>query len=292
MATLVQDGLAKSRFTPARAGWRTLITHAQPEPAAEARIIAAADLAAKLDALLIGVGAEMLEPMGMTDPYGVLAGDFSGALLASLQENLAAAANAFRIRSAGARTQWVALEEVPAAAVCRLSRGADLIVAGGSPLEAHDTYRWCDPAALAIRSGRPVLVVPPDGGALRAEAAVVAWKDAREGRRAVADALPVLKCADRVLVLAAGDKDAVADARGDAEAVVRYLERHGVSARAKSVAATPDEVVGALQSEAQALGADLIICGAYGHSRLGEWVFGGVTRDLLRDPKRFLLMSH
>ena len=292
MATLLQDAPARNRFAPARAAWRTLLVHVQPEHSATPRLSAAVDLAAKLDATLVGLGAEMLQPIGYGDPMGMLGGQFLVALTEVIQTNLKTSAAAFNRRAAGVRGQWLELEDFPVNATCRLARGADLIVAGGSPLDAHDNYRWCDPAQLALQSGRPVLIAPPAGGELQAKAVIVAWKDTREARRALADSLPILKCADEVLVVAVCAKDDVHTANVHTASVLDFLLRHGVDARAKVVAGHPDEAAPVLQGEAMAIGADLIVAGAYGHSRLGEWIFGGVTYGLLNQPERFVLISH
>jgi nucleotide-binding universal stress UspA family protein len=292
MDKLVQNAPVRNRFGPARAAWRTLLVHVQPEAAAEPRLIAAADLATKLDATLVGLGAEMLQAIGMSDPTGMLGAEFMTAMGGVIQANLKKAQQNFKLRAPVTGVQWLSVEDFPVNAICRLARAADLIVVGGSPLDAHDNYRWCDPAEVAIQSGRPVLVVPPGGGALQAKAVVVAWKDSRESRRALADSLPVLKCAEKVLILGVCEKDEVVDTKIHTASVVEFLLRHGVDARAKVIAAPNAEVSGHLQAEAKAIGADLIVAGAYGHSRLGEWVFGGVTFDLLHDPQRFLLLSH
>lgn len=292
MTTHVQDAPIRNRFSPARAAWRTLLAHVQPEPSANPRLSAAVDLAAKLDATLIGLGAEMLQPIGYGEPTGMLGGQFLVALTEVIQTNLKTAEAAFKTRAAGVRGRWLALEDFPVSATCRLARGADLIIAGGSPLEAHDNYRWCDPAKLALHSGRPVLVVPPAGGELEATAVVVAWKDTREARRALADSLPILKCAEEVLVVEVCDEDDVEMAGVHTGSVLDFLLRHGVAARAKVVAGHADEAAPVLQGEAMGIGADLIVAGAYGHSRLGEWVFGGVTYGLLNQPERFVLISH
>lgn len=292
MATLTQDAPVRNRFGPARAGWRTLLVHVQPEPSAEPRLIAAADLAAKLDATLVGLGAEMLQPIGMSDPSGMLGAEFMVAMTEVIQGNLAKAQQTFKTRAPVGGAHWLSVEDFPVNAICRLARAADLIVVGGSPLDAHDTYRWCDPAEVALQSGRPVLVVPPGGGTLQAKSVVVAWKDSREARRALSDSLPVLKCADEVVILGVCDADEVADTEVHTASVVEFLLRHGIEARAKVIAAHNDEVAAKLQAEAKAIEADLIVAGAYGHTRLGEWFFGGVTFDLLQDPQRFLLLSH
>jgi hypothetical protein len=145
------------------------------------------DLARKLDATLIGVGVEMLQPIGASDPFGMLGGEFITAMREVIQSNLADAEAAFREATTGLRSQWLSLEDMPDRAVARLSRGADLIVAGGSPLKHRDSYGWCNASELILKCGRPVLVAPPRGGELAARCVVVAWKDTREARRALAD---------------------------------------------------------------------------------------------------------
>lgn len=273
---------------PARADWRALLVHVQPEQEADPRLLAAADLATQLDAMLIGFAAETIPTMAASDPTGMMV----AVILDTIAANLAAASARFKRETSGLRTNWVEAQAPPVPAACRLARGVDLIVAGGSPLDHGDKCRWCDPAELALKSGRPVLVVPPSGGRLEAQRIVVGWKDTREARRAIADSLPLLKCTDQVVVLEVCRSDEVEDARIRTGAVAEHLQRHGVDARGKVVIGGPDGAAENLQSEAAALGADVIVTGAYGHSRVGEWVFGGVTSGLLQDLQRFLLMSH
>jgi nucleotide-binding universal stress UspA family protein len=290
--TLVQDAPVRDRLVPARAAWRNLLVHVQPEAGAQPRLEAAADLARKLDAQLLGLGAEMIAPIAMSDPSGMLGGEWITLLQQSVETNLENARTAFVSQTKGMKADWLAVEDLPARAVVRVSRAADLVISGGSPLNARDTYRWCDPAELALQCGRPVLVAPPGGGKLRAQSVVVAWKDTREARRALADSLPILKCADEVIVLAVCPKDEARDAEVHTTSVLNYLLRHGVEGRAKIVVGDDRIAARELQACADKADADLIVCGAYGHTRLGEWIFGGVTIELLEDPRRFLLLSH
>jgi nucleotide-binding universal stress UspA family protein len=292
MTTLVQDAPVRNRFAAASAAWRSILVHVQPDADAQPRLAVAADLARKLDATLIGVGAEMLPPTSATDPYGLLGGEFVTALLEVMQTNLSRAGAAFKTATQGLATEWKPIQDLPVMAMDRLARSADLIVAGGSPLKERDSYRWCDPAELALKAGRPVLVAPPNGGVLAAQAVVVAWKDTREARRAVADSLPILRGAERVVVMETCEADNVEAIETHHAALRAYFGRHGVVAESRVVLAKPLETAWALQAEAGRIGADLIVAGAYGHSRLGEWAFGGVTADLLADPQRFLLFSH
>ena len=113
-----------------------------------------------------------------------------------------------------------------------------------------------------------------------AEKIVVAWKDTREARRAVVDALPFLKAASEVLVATVDEGDYSTE-REDLDDMMAWLAVHGIKARAEVVpeAETP---VAAIVAAAHKMGAGLVVSGAYGHTRLSEWLFGGATRDLLK----------
>jgi nucleotide-binding universal stress UspA family protein len=271
---------------------RSLLVHVEPGAESRARLLAAASLAQKLDATLIGVGAEMIQTAGVTDPFGVLGAEWVVELQKLVVDNLARAEATFRAETAGLKTEWLSLETYPGPAVARLARGADLVIAGGAPPSFTDDFRVAHTAELIVQCGRPVLVVPSEGGRLRGEAVVVAWKDTREARRAVADALPFLQSAEEVMVQAVCAKEVVADTEVQTASVVAYLQRHGVVARARVTVGSADDAVGELLATARLIDADLIVAGGYGHSRMGEWVFGGVTRSLLRQPNHFVLLSH
>ena len=280
------------RFSHARATYRTLLVHVQPDPVEQPRLTAAAALAAALDARLFGVAAEAA-PQAPSDLLGLTPPDEYLRLRARIEAHHSDARAAFARSTDGLATTWLQLESPPATAIARASRGADLIVAGGSTRrDAHYANVWCDPGVLVLLSGRPVLVVPSSGGRLSAEAVVVAWKDAREARRALADALPFLRCAGEVVVLEVCGETEYGDAEARTYGVVEGLRQHNVAARAKCVIAPAERAAEEIKAAAAEVGADLIVAGGYGHSRLGEWIFGGVTNDLLADPERFLLLSH
>jgi nucleotide-binding universal stress UspA family protein len=292
MTILVEEASAAYRTEQARIAFRTLLVHVQPEASAEPRLAAAVALARRLNAHLTGVGAEMLQPVAFTDPHGVIQGEWLVETRKILEENLDKAEAKFRHAAKELNVEWFRLEEFPIPAMAALSRRADLVIAGGSTDGDHSGYRWCDPAELTLKCGRPVLLVPPHGGELQAGNIVIGWKETREARRAVADAMPFLVGAKDVEVVEVCGPDEVLEAKMHTDAVVQHLRRHGVAARAKVVVASPAAVATVLSREANDIGADLIVTGAYGHTRLGEWVFGGATHDLLQDPEQFLLMSH
>lgn len=273
--------------------YRTVLTHAQPEAEAAPRLKCAAEVAADFGAHLIGLGAEALPPLGFADPYGFASGEMIVAMRSAMEVNRTAAEAAFRAAAGNLSSEWRISQDLPTSAMCRAARAADLLVTGGAPREARDLYRIVDSGELAIKAGRPVLVAPPHGGRLSAKGVVVAWKDTREARRALADAMPFLTRAERVTVLAATTELDKAPIEFQVKDVADALSRHGVNARPKVVEpAHEDEVCGEIFSEAVAIDADLIVAGAYGHSRLQEWVLGGVTRDLVNTADRFVLLSH
>jgi nucleotide-binding universal stress UspA family protein len=290
MATRLQDAPARTQSVDATI--RTVLVHAQAGSSGEARLQTAVSLARKFDATVFGLAAEMIPPLGASDPTGVMDGAWYIEMRQQVQRDLELARTAFQQATSGVKNDFAWIQDMPADAIARASRAADLIVAGGCPLPEEDRYRACAAAEVMLRSGRPVLVAPPQGGAVGAEAVVVAWKDTREARRALADALPFLVRAETVVVLEVCGKDETADAELRTKSVLAGLQRHGVNGHARVVTAAPERVAGELNIAAEAIGADLIVAGGYGHTRLGEWFFGGVTRDLLHQTGRFVLLSH
>lgn len=272
--------------------YTSVLVHVEPRAATTPRLVCAAAVAHRFDALLMGVGAEMLQTAVIADPYGMVSADWQVAVVEQLDEHMKASEAAFKRHAEGLRSSWRAGIEAPASAICRAAAGADLIVLGGAPLDGGHPDWSADVAEVVMRSGRPVLVAPPVERTFHGDRVLVAWKNTREARRALADALPFLKRAEAVVVMeicAAEDEEA---AKTGVDAVIAHLKRHGVEASAVVVAA-PDEKAGvSLNSQAQSMRADLIVAGCYGHSRFREWAFGGVTRGLLREPEQFVLLSH
>ncbi|MBY0253979.1 universal stress protein [Methylobacterium sp. 092160098-2] len=255
--------------------------------AATRRVRLAADLACRFEATLTGVAARKLPSPGPTADIGEAQAAYD-AERAKLADELALARDLFQ---AGAgtdiRTGWRAGEAGAEAFLVRQGRGADLIVVGrGAPHAAHDAM-MPDPGAVLMEMGRPVLVVPPEVDRLNAARIVIAWKDVPEARRAVSAALPFIGRADKVFVTAASE------ARFEgAEEVSDLLCRHGAHVTTNLLDAPAGEVADAILRFARREDADLIVMGGYGHSRLQEWLFGGVTRDILRSSSLCCLMSH
>jgi nucleotide-binding universal stress UspA family protein len=145
-----------------------------------------------------------------------------------------------------------------------------------------------------MQAGRPLLVVPDKVNWLDLRSVLVAWKDTPEARRAVADALPMLRKARDVTIVEIPERD---DDRSAVMAgvtdVAAWLARHGVTASARVSEAVRNATAAAqLEQVAGDLGAGLIVAGAYGHSRFRELILGGVTEYLVTQSARSVLLSH
>jgi len=271
--------------------YSTIMVQLDLDQANDSRLQVAGDLARRFDAGLIGIAAGDIQPMYFAE--GATAEEFLEKDRAALQAQMASMEKSFRGKLKGhpKPLEWRSTLMRPADYVAQEARAADLIIAG-SHRERIDPLRQVDAGELVLRAGRPVLVVPPQLTQPSLKAMIVAWKDTREARRAVCDALPLLHQADQVVVVEiVADESERAAAKSRVEDVAGWLVRRGIAAA--SVA--PKELIGVpgqLDVMAQDEGADIIVAGGYGHTRFTEWVFGGVTRDLLKSGKRCVLLSH
>lgn len=171
------------------------------------------------------------------------------------------------------------------------ARSADLVITGVTPGRFLDNSRSVNLGDLIMQLGRPVLMVPAAPDILKLDRVVVGWKDTREARRAVSDALPLLKAAAQVTVVEIAGEDELAATRSRVGDVIDWLKRHGVAAKALTPTSTGHDSTH-LNAIARERGANLIVAGAYGHSRLREWALGGITRALLESADRCSLLSH
>lgn len=170
--------------------------------------------------------------------------------------------------------------------------GADLVIASANYRESLTRGTpFLNIGDLVMQSGRPVLIIPPATVELKAHHVLVAWKDTREARRAVSDALPLLQSAERVLVVQLAREKNIANAELGVAEVLGWLKRHEVSAQGMTL---PEHGRNGPQLAEVAAneGIELIVAGAYGHSRFREWALGGVTRNLLLYGDLCALVSH
>lgn len=171
-------------------------------------------------------------------------------------------------------------------------RAADLIIAGQTDPDWDLSPLLDFPERLALESGRPVLVVPYVGRYPRiGRNVVVAWKAGRESARAVFDALPLLQGAENVHILEITEGRADNSLTADTS-IAASLARHGIKPTIRTSVAAGISVGDEILSRLSDLDADLLVMGAYGHSRMRELVFGGVTRHIARHMTVPTLLSH
>lgn len=251
------------------------------------------NLAERFHAHVIGIGT--CQPMQMVYIDGYVPGEVFQQDNEQRQQEIGQAEAEFRtaLQARAGALEWrSSIHSGPLADyVARQARSADLVITGVASGTLFDSSRAVNTGDLIMQVGRPVLVVPTIAKQFKLERVVVGWKDTRESRRAVSDALPLLKASGHVTVVEIAAPDAMAAARKHGEDVVAWLRQHGIQAQSVAQPTTGDDAVG-LYTVAQDLGADLIVAGAYGHSRLVEWVLGGVTRDLLLRQDFCALLSH
>jgi nucleotide-binding universal stress UspA family protein len=268
--------------------YAALMVYVDPDRVPEQLVRLAAHLANKFNAALIGLSA--IAPL-VAD--GLLAAEMSPDHIKKMRAKLAGKRNWFR-NVAGPvhrNVEWRRELEVPTEAVARAARNADLII-----IPQHQAlrgvYTGLDPGGAILGAGRPTLVVPDGESLLRADHVVIGWKDRREARRAVRDAIPFLHDATRVTIVEISPLGEESAAQERVDDVARYLHRHHIIGVPRVILQGDGSGAALLTRMAQDDGADLLITGAYGHTRLGEWIFGGVTRELLTTSPICCLMSH
>lgn len=269
----------------------TVMVYVDPAQQAEEQVRVARSIAAKFDALLIGVSAFAVEPNFVAE--GVIIEETTPEDLKRMKSALAEKEEWFRqiVGFPREKVEWRWQVEKPTVFLANEARSADLVVIKGKQ-DKIDPYHLIDPAGAVLRMGRPALLVPDRVHELQAERIVVGWKDAREARLAVRDALPFLTRASQVTIIEICTSDQQDLARKRVEDVARYLERQGVKCRTDVRVHMADTDAHQLIRVAKVDGVDLIVAGAYGHSRLGEWMFGGMTRELIDEAPVCLMMSH
>jgi nucleotide-binding universal stress UspA family protein len=274
--------------------YATMMVHLQPGQSNSGLLQVAGDLAERFHASVIGIAACQPIQVAYNDIY--ISGDLIEQDREEIQSELQEAEAEFRsaLHNRGSSLAWRSALSVTSVAdyLAREVRSADLLITSSNKdRSSFDAARYGNTGDLVMQAGRPLLVVPPATEKLRLDRVLVGWKDTREARRAISDALPLLKLATDVVVVQAVAEDQLGEARARLEDVVGWLKRHGVVAQSRALPSAGNDTA-RLQAFAQEQRADLIVAGAYGHSRLREWVFGGVTHDLLLRSEQCSFVSH
>jgi len=270
--------------------YASIIVAVDPGEQTSTRVGLAAHLARRLKARLIGVAAWAPDyPRGFGET-SVPAGYEIEEIRQITLDELRQAEEVFSLAARPAeRIEWRSELRDPVTFLEEQSRAADLVVVGRQGRkDIPHLAAATDPGDALMALGRPVLVVPPGVERLSASRVVVAWKNTLQSRRAISDAMPLLKLAEQIQVVQVADNGN----RTELDDVVAYLGLHGVNAMGVLKVANGAGTADTLLKAAEASGADLIVSGAFGYSRLREWFFGGVTRNLLEHSPVCCLMSH
>lgn len=274
--------------------YKTILVHIDAGKRCLARVDVAISLAQQQDAHLVALNAiapfklpgyvmAELGPEIIEAQRGVAANE-----LARTEAEFNQQASAAGLRN----VEWRSAIDDPVDAMTLHARYADLVVVGQTDPSENLRVAADFPERLVLAAGRPVLILPYVGRfATIGKRILIAWKPSREATRAVTDAIPFLQRADNVHVMAMNPKAGEHGTVPGAD-IGLYLARHGVRVEVKMDYGAEVDVGNELLSRAADLGADLIVMGGYGHSRLNELVLGGATRTILESMTVPVLMSH
>lgn len=279
---------------------KDILVHLDTTPRSAARLAVAATLAARHGAHLTGLHVIDVPPpdvlYGFPSAYLDVqrADEIIDQLRAARLGEAGPVQDAFneRLRLDGLHGEWRTVEGITDEVVALHARYADFAVLG-----QPDPTGWrgaeVSPTAL-MGSGRPILVVPYAGEfPTVGRRVLVGWNASPEAARAVAEAMPLLQAADKVTVLSINPRGGIGgDGAVPAADIALHMARHGIQAEAAHTVASDIPEGEALLSYAVDIGADLLVCGMYGHSRFREFAFGGVTRGLLAHMTLPVFMSH
>lgn len=260
----------------------------------DAPLEVAAQLAERFGAKVIGVAAAEFSP-----PLYFTAGEAAQRLVdqgwTAVKGRIEELEGEFHeaMQGRASQAEWRSAEDFPTRYMVQQARACDIIVVGEARRgRIADPFAQADPNELVMQAGRPMLVVPLACNWLDLRSVLVAWKDTVEARRATSDALPLLRKATDVTIVEIveneADRAAALSRVGD---VAAWLSRHGVRASQQVPGQCGDAAV-QLERIASDVGAGVVIAGAYGHSRLSEWMLGGVTRRLINPSRHCSLLTH
>lgn len=275
--------------------FRTILVHVDGSKESSERTSLAIDLARQFDATLVGLTAGLPQlPIELySAEFGLIAAgpQYNEFDRKHLEAEFGKTAAAFQkaTEGSGLETSWRAIFEPPSIAIIRAATVADLVVLGVGDHSLLGNLSAPSSGDVVLRVGRPILVVPGTQNRAKTENVLVAWKDTAEAQRAIADALPFMKQAKSVVVAQVHEGSRRPPQIDDA---IGFLLRHGIAAKAQVIQSNGAPVEDQVLDFAKRSQVDLIVAGAYGHSRVREWVFGGVTRGLLTRSPVPCLLSH
>lgn len=277
--------------------YKDLLVHVDHTKSCAARLGAAIELAIAHEAHLTGVYV-VSDPSPSSFVQGQLPPDVVSMLQRQARERADAALA--RFAEAAQRNQISfetridrVLYTAMAEALATNARYADLVILGQADPDDAEGPRYL-PEEVTLSSGRPSLVIPYIGpAATLGQRVTVAWDASREAARAVNDALPVLKRAQAVGVVTVNPREKpFGHGEQPGADIALHLARHGIKVEVGRVESRDVDVANTILSHIADRSSDLLVMGAYGHSRLRELVLGGVTRTILHDMTVPVFMTH
>ncbi|MDF2233537.1 universal stress protein [Albimonas sp. CAU 1670] len=277
---------------------KTITVFVDGGPASDARLSAACDMAGKYGAHLVAVAFARQFDMGVyAMPGAEMAMDLSAIDTARAEAKELAKKAEAKMQAAGvsADARWASsiaagLEETAA----RAARHSDISIVGpaGGEGPAGEAAEAAFEGAL-FGSGRPVLMLPEGWSKPVGTNVMLAWDGSHVAARALQDAMPLIKAAGSVTI-AIVDPEPGVDGTGEEPGadIATVIARHGVKVEVKTIARAGASTAERLMATAGELGADLMVMGGYGHSRLREAIFSGVSRSVLEAPNVPVLVSH
>jgi len=268
---------------------KTILVHIDDDEGQEARLQAAFDLARAFGAHLhcLQVTAYAAYALGDAGMSGFPVTTIAEALEQQRREQRATVEA--RLKAEGVRWDWAARLGDPMVRLAEASRLADLVVMSAGPFENTPKMQIALTGDVAMQSAAPVMAVAPSVRRVDLSGqALVAWDGSREAAMAMRTSLSLLRAASDVHILTVEEKPS--DFR--ASDAARYLSRHGIEAEVIERSDGGKSIEEVIREEALRLGAAYLVQGAYGHSRLRQTLFGGVTRGLLSDAPVPLILGH
>lgn len=276
--------------------YKTILMHLNHDQRAPRLLAAGVELARAFEAHLIGL--HVFPAYRLRPPIPIPIGrDILAGIVTQIHEERERIRSQFEAATSQQPfvAEWRSISSErtdPATIVMEHGHAADLVIASQSDPGWELSSILDFPQRLAIEAGRPVLVIPNARPLSRLPRSVtVAWKARREAARAVFDAMPLLTRADRVEVLTIDEGQGVREGRLPDTELAAALARHGAKVTVTELTTVGSSVGQEIQRRA-AEQSELLVMGAYGHSRFRELAFGGVTRHILQDMTMPVLFSH
>lgn len=259
---------------------RSILVNVDATDADCAALRYAIDLAQETNAELIGLAADQPD-LTFAGMDGGVAVDLYAMEQGEIETQLKRTEEGFRkLVPATIKAQWLAYVTTPTNVLIEAAASVDLVVTASKTTTTFRAVQPTNLGELVVSSGRPVIDVAHDARKARFDKICIGWKDTREARHAVADALPLLKRAGEIRAVTINEGD-YATEKSSLDTLTTWLRKHDVTTSCE-VITNPEGFVDVLESTALSWNADLLVIGGYGHSRMREWLFGGVTRRILQ----------